>query len=605
MSAAMSESENFKAHILVVDDEPEIRKVLSEFLGESYQCVVVASAEEALALLAQRTFDLIISDISMELMSGLEMVTHVLRLAPQTVIIMISGQQTIQYPIEAMRAGAFDYIPKPFDLHHVEKAVRRALGHHNLLESKRLHEDHLKELVQQHTAQIERLANYDKVTGLPNRVLFEDRLARALAVARNKGQMLGMLFFAFDRFKEINDTLGHAVGDLLLKEIAARLQSCVRETDIVARFDGDEFALLLTQVMRTEDLIQISRAIDGALKPAFVLEGHEVYVHASIGISVFPHDGEDLRTLLMNAGTALNRNPVRAGTNYRFYTSGMNSRAATRLDLESSFRRAIENEEFLVHYQPQVDIQSKRIVGAEALVRWQHPKLGLLPPDVFISLAEESGSILPLGAWTLRQACAQTRRWQKSGFAGLRVAVNVSAQQIEETSLFETVVQTLAETGLEAECLELELTETSFMQNTDDAAETFTRLREMGVKIAIDDFGTGYSSLGYLKHLPVDSVKLDQSFVSGATTDPDAAALIMAIVTLAHNLRLKVIAEGIETEEQLAFLKLLRCDQGQGYLFGKPVSATLIESLMTRPSDSETGPVRTVVSGERVVRMQI
>jgi len=404
--------------------------------------------------------------------------------------------------------------------------------------------------------------------------------------------MLGTLFLAFDRFKEINDTLGHSVGDLLLKEMAARLIACVSESDTVARFNGDEFALLLTKVTGTEDLIRISRAIDDALKPAFVLEEHEVYINASIGISLFPNDGEDLRTLLMNAGTALNRTQMRGGNNYRFYTSDMNARATTRLALESSLRRAVEHEEFVVHYQPLVDIQSRMIVGAEALVRWQHPQLGLLPPEIFISLAEETGSILPLGAWVLRQACAQTREWQQSGFAGLRIAVNVSPRQFQEETLLETVVQTLNETGLDPDCLELELTETSIMQNSASAVETFTRLREMGVKIAIDDFGTGYSSLGYLKHLPVDSVKLDRSFVSGATTDPDAASLIMAIVTLAHNLRLNVIAEGVETEEQLSFLKLLRCDKGQGHLFGKPVPGPLIEPLLARSSNLQVpGPL--------------
>ncbi len=612
----MSEIESSKAQLLIIDDEPQIRNVLHEFLSSSYQCVAVSSAEEALALLATKRFDLIISDITMERMSGLEMVPYILNLAPQTVIIMISGQQTIEYAIEAMRAGAFDYLTKPFDLRHVDAAVRRALDYHQLLESKRLYENGLEILVKQRTAQLEHLAFYDPLTDLPNRALFEDRLAQALAVAQHTRQTLGTLFLTCDRFRKINDTLGHAIGDLLLKEIAARLRCCVRESDTVARFDGDEFALLLTQVKGTEDLIQISRAIDDALKPAFLLEGHEVYVTASIGISLFPHDGDDLTSLLKNAGAALNRAQTRGGNNHQFYTSDMNARAVKRLALESSLRRAVENEEFVVHYQPQVDIQSGVIVGAEALVRWQHPELGLLPPDDFISLAEETGLILPLGAWVLRQACIQARKWGQAGFAGLRIAVNVSPRQFLEKTFLETVVQTLNETGLDSDCLELELTETSIMQNAESAIETLTRLRAMGVKIAIDDFGTGYSSLGYLKHLPIDTVKLDQSFVSGATTDPDAAALIMAIVALAHNLRLKVIAEGVETEEQHSFLKLLRCDEGQGHLFGKPVSATLIEPLMAPLSDSETGPVRTARekasvwngvfrgSGKGIVRMQ-
>ncbi len=580
MNAVMPQSKNPKARLLVVDDEPEIRNVLHEFLGEAYQCVVVASAEEALALLAQRTFDLIISDITMELMSGIEMIKHALRLAPRTVIIMISGHQSIEYPIEAMRAGAFDYIPKPFDLCQVEATVRRALNHRNLLESKNLHEEHLKELLRQHTAEIERLAYYDTVTNLPNRALFEDRLAQALTVAQSTGQMLGTLFLAFDRFKEINDTLGHSVGDLLLKEMAARLRACVRESDTVARFNGDEFALLITKVRGTEDLIKISRAFDEALKAAFVLEGHEVYVNASIGISLFPNDGEDLKTLLMNAGTALNRTQMRGGNNYRFYTSDMNVRATTRLALESSLRRAVEHEEFVIHYQPVVDIQSRMIVGAEALVRWQHPQLGLLPPEVFISLAEETGSIMPLGAWVLRQACAQTRKWHQSGFTGLRIAVNVSPRQFQEETLLETVVQTLNETGLDPDSLELELTETSIMQNSASAVETFTRLREMGVKIAIDDFGTGYSSLKYLRRLPLDILKIDQSFIHD-TANHKGAALVTSIVALAHWLKLRVVAEGVETLDQVAFLQRLGCDVMQGYLFSKPLPSEQFKKLLS------------------------
>jgi diguanylate cyclase (GGDEF)-like protein len=469
----------------------------------------------------------------------------------------------------------------------VDAAVRRARDHHKLLEGKRRYENNLEELVRQRTAEVERLAYYDTLTDLPNRLLFEDRLAQALLLAQRNRQILGTFFLALDRFKKINDTLGHAVGDLLLKDVAERVKHCVSESDTVARFDGEEFALLLTQVTGTEDLVEITRLINEALKPSFLLAGHEIYVTASIGISLFPFDGEDQNNLLKNAGAALYRAKMQGGNNYQFYTSDMNARALKRLALESSLRRAVEHEEFVIHYQPQVEMESRKIVGAEALVRWQHPKFGLLAPAEFIPMAEDTGLILLLGAWVLRTACAQTRWWQQAGIGDLRIAVNVSARQFQDKNLLDTVAQILSDTGLDSSCLELELTESSIMQNAESAIKTLTELREMGVKISIDDFGTGYSSLGYLKRLPIDILKLDRSFVTGATTDPDDAALVMAIISLAHNLKLKVIAEGVETEEQVRFLRLLKCDGGQGYLFGKPMPADLFRSLIGARESSD------------------
>jgi diguanylate cyclase (GGDEF)-like protein len=566
--------------ILIIDDDEQIRTLLKELLCAEYDCVTAGSAEEALAVLETTNFAIVISDINMGGISGLDLVPLVHLQAPDTVVVMISGQQGIESAIEAMRVGAFDYITKPFDNRHVEAAVRRALDHHKLLVNKRLYENNLEELVRQRTAEVEHLAYYDTLTDLPNRLLFEDRVAQALTLAQRNRQILGTLFLALDRFKKINDTLGHAVGDLLLKDVAERVKQCVSESDTVARFDGEEFAILLTQVTGTEDLVEISRAINEALKPSFLLEGQEIYVTASIGISLFPFDGEDLGTLLKNAGAALYRAKMQGGNDYQFYTSDMNARALKRLALESSLRRAVENEEFVIHYQPQIEMESRKIVGAEALVRWQHPKFGLLAPAEFIPMAEDTGLILILGAWVLRTACVEARSWQQAGRADLRIAVNVSARQFQDKNLPDTVVQILKETGLDSASLELELTESSIMQNPESAVKTMTELREMGVKISIDDFGTGYSSLGYLKRLPIDILKLDRSFVNGATTDPDDAALVMAIISLAHNLKLRVIAEGVETEEHVRFLRLLKCDGAQGYLFGKPMPADLFRALI-------------------------
>ena len=459
--------------------------------------------------------------------------------------------------------------------------MNRALAHHHLLTQKRLYENHLEELIKERTAEIEHLAYHDGLTDLPNRVLFEDRCAQALAIAHRNQHLVAVMLVSIDRFKKVTESLGHAAGDVMLTEAAARLQRCVTNGDTVARFEGDEFALLLTNVTETADLAEIARAVGDAFKTPFRLGGQEVYVSTSMGISLFPSNGEDTSTILRNAVAALYRAKTQGGNNYQFYAADMNALAVKRLELETSMRRAIENKEFIVYYQPVLDLVSGAVVGSEALIRWQHPELGLLPPGRFIGLAEDTGLILDIGEFVMRDACARTRAWQDRGFGRLRIAVNISARHFQEKNFSERLVEILTETRLDPTCLELELTETSIMENTDAAVRVLGQIRKLGVKVAIDDFGTGYSSLSYLKRLPIDTLKLDRSFVKGATTDPDDAALVMAIVTLAHNLRLRVIAEGVETKDQVAFLRLLRCDEGQGYLFGKPMPPEVFESSMT------------------------
>jgi diguanylate cyclase (GGDEF)-like protein len=573
-----------RARILIIDDDDQIRHLLVDIFGEDYDCREVSSAEDALLLLAQETFDLVISDINMGGISGLEMVPRLLKHAPDTVVVMISGQQTIDSAVEAMRVGAFDYITKPLEIRHVQAAVRRALSHHNLLIGKRQYETHLEELVKERTAEVQHLAYYDQLTDLPNRTLFADRCTQVLTIAQREQQPVGVLLVSLDRFKTITDTLGHAAGDVVLAESASRLQSCVRKGDTVSRFEGEEFALLLTQLDTLDELAEISQSIRDALKPSFRLGDQEVYLTASIGVGVFPSNGQDTAMILRNAAAALFRARKMGGDNYQFYAAEMNAQSIKRLALETDLRRAVEHREFITYYQPVVSLATRRIVGMEALVRWQHPELGIVCPADFIGLAEDTGLVVDIGALVLRTACLQTRAWQARGLSRLRVAVNVSARQLQQASFLDQVVQVLDETGLDSDCLGLELTETSIIENAESAAELLTELRKLGVSVAIDDFGTGYSSLSYLKQLPIDTVKLDRSFVNDATTNPDDAALVMAVVTLAHNLRLKVIAEGVETEEQMNFLRLLRCDEGQGYLFSKPVPANVFEGLMVSES---------------------
>jgi diguanylate cyclase (GGDEF)-like protein len=569
-----------KPAILVIDDDDQIRRLLLEILDGRYDCWEVGSAEEALLVLAEQSFDLVISDINMGRMSGLELVPLVHSIAPDSTVLMISGQSNIETAIAALRAGAFDYIMKPFDTLQVEAAVERALKQSLLLKEKRHYKDQLENLLTQRTAEVNHLADYDTLTGLPNRAHFEDRLEQALAVAQRGGKMLGIVFISLDQLKKVNDNLGHLPGDQLMKEVARRLRSCVAEDDTVARFGGAEFAVMLTHIDGAKDVMETIGSIRDALHPSLDLDGQELFATTSVGVSLFPHDGTESQSLLKNACSALYRVKKSGGDNYRFYAEGMNAKASKQFALETSLRHAIDNQELVLHYQPRLAVNSLKITAVEALVRWQHPQLGLLSPAEFIPMAEDNGLILPIGEWVLRTACRQNREWQERGFAPMRVGVNVSARQFQEQHLAENVLQILEETGLAPEYLDLELTETSVMSNAKSTIEMLTRVKAMGVTISIDDFGTGFSSLSYLKLLPIDALKIDQSFIRDVTTDPDAAALVMAIITLAHNLRLQVVAEGVETEEQLRFLNLLRCDEVQGYFFSKPLPSKGLEQML-------------------------
>jgi diguanylate cyclase (GGDEF)-like protein len=581
MAYIMAAAVENKPQILVIDDEEQIRRLLITVLSERYDCFEAESAEQALKALKQNHFDLIISDIQMSGMSGLDLLSHLHAVAPDCLAVMISGQSSIESAIAAMRAGAFDYIPKPLDIRYVEAAIERALKQSFLLIEQRRYEVKLEELLWQRTAEINQLAYYDTLTELPNRTLFEDRVTQAVAVAKRADLTLVLLFVSLDQLKKVRDTLGRLTGDRLLKEASTRLRGCAGESTTVARFDNG-FALLLSTIGQTNDVLELIEAIREVLKSPFDLDGHEILVTASVGISLFPLDGEDCESLVKNAGAALYRARISGGNTYQFYTADMHAVASKRLQLETSLRHAIENDKLILHYQRRLTVDSLEITGVEALVRWQHPHLGLVPPADFIPLAEETGLILPLGEWVLRAACRQNREWQDKGFAPMRIGVNISARQLQEQSLAGTVAQILHETALSPEFLELELTESSIMSNAEAAIDVLTRLKTMGVTISIDDFGTGFSSLSYLKRLPIDALKIDQSFVRDVTTDPDDAALVMAIISLAHNLRLRVVAEGVETEEQLRFLHLLRCDEIQGYIFKEPLPADALEPLLVR-----------------------
>ena len=439
------------------------------------------------------------------------------------------------------------------------------------------------------------LAYHDALTDLPNQVLFKDRLKQAIALSRRNDHMQAVLLLNLDRFKTINDSLGYTAGDRLLQSVAQRLTSCVRESDTVARFGGDEFAVLLTHIPRAQDAANVARAIKQALDQAFLFEDQEIFVSSSIGISMYPHDGRDTAGLLKTAGVALDRAKVQGGNNFHFYTAGGTTRALKQLVLESNIRSGLERSEFFVHYQPQVDIRGFQVVGMEALVRWRHPTFGVIYPGEFVSLAEESGLIIALGDFVMRTSCAQNKNWQDKGLQQMRMSVNFSARQFQQPTFIADVSHILKETNLDPRWLELELTESSIMKDPDEAIEKLHELKLMGISVAIDDFGTGYSSLNYLKRFPIDTLKIDRSFVSDVCKDPHDTAIVRAIINLGHALDLTVVAEGVETKEQLQYLSALECDVVQGFLFSKALSGRAFEELLIEQRRVTSGNVSPTV----------
>ncbi len=441
-------------------------------------------------------------------------------------------------------------------------------------------------MVQQLTHQ----AHYDFLTNLPNRVLFKDRLNLELSHAHRNKALLAVMFLDLDRFKLVNDTLGHAMGDQLLKGVAKRLSDCLRESDTVSRLGGDEFTILLPGLSYKEDAAKVAQKIINALQQPWLLGGHEFHITTSIGIALYPNDGEDADTLLKHADTAMYRAKEQGGNDYQLYTPAMNAIILERLDLENSLRHAVKNKEFVVFYQPQVNTNTGQITGMEALVRWQHPYRGLISPNEFIPVAEETGLIVPIGEWVLRTACAQIKAWQETGFPPMRVTVNLSARQfLQQKNLVAIVAQILQETGLDPRWLELEITESIAMQDVEFTITMLYELRRMGIQIAIDDFGTGYSSLNYLKRFPINTLKIDRSFVCDIGINQDNTAIVSTIINLGQNMGLNVIAEGVEAEEQLVFLKKRDCIEMQGYLFSKPVPAEEFERLLTVQKRFKTG----------------
>ncbi len=423
-------------------------------------------------------------------------------------------------------------------------------------------------------------ANHDQLTDLANRTLFFDRLTRSLAMSKRDGWSLTLMFIDLDGFRHINDGLGPGGGDEILRQVAARLTRWMDPTDTVARLASDEFAILLTEGSDRYHATAVVPEILHLLAEPFDVNGREVLVHASIGIAVFPEDGGDEYTLLKNADAAMVRAKKLGGNTYQFFESGMNAQAAEYISLAQDLRHALQRDQFDLHYQPVVDLRSGRVVGAELLLRWNHPERGFVAPDEFIGLAEDGGLIETIGEWVLRRACRQNRIWRDQGFDSLRIAVNVSSRQLQRGRLIPAVFSALSESGLTPSSLGIEITESAFLDDLAHTTETLRKLNTMGIAISVDDFGTGYSSLGYLRRLPLSTLKIDRSFVADVTTSSDAAAIADTIIAMAHRLNLNVVAEGVEEEAQLRFLRERGCEMMQGYYFSKPLPADEFTALL-------------------------
>lgn len=444
--------------------------------------------------------------------------------------------------------------------------------------------------LRENESRLKHLAYHDALTGLPNRLLLHEHLLRAIAAARRSNDQVAILFCDLDRFKNINDSLGHAVGDQVLKEIASRIRQSLRECDVVSRLGGDEFAIILDQVKDVEHIATVARKLLAVLPQPVLVENQEVRVTVSIGASVYPVDSDNVESLMKFADIAMYQAKEGGRDNFRFYTPGMDSRSHELLLLEIDLRKALEENQFTVHYQPQIDLKTGFLLGLEAMVRWEHPERGMVWPGDFIPLAEESGLILPLGRWILHEVCRQARNWLDQGLPPVRVAVNISGRQFLEPDFVDQVERILAEADLRPESIELEITESVMMGNVDKAMSTLADLHRRGVSLVIDDFGTGYSSLAYLKQFPISSLKIDRTFFQNIIHDPRDAALASAVLALAHSLGLKVIAEGVETKEQLAFLNAQGFDAAQGYLFACPL-----------PPDELAGYLKDSVAGKKIL----
>ena len=546
--------------LLLVEDNPKealvIKNMLKEGLQNQFTLKHSRSLSNALDLIQENQFQAIILDSHLPDGKSFESIPQFLQFCPDAPILILSSVEEEDQAIEAVKSGVQDYLIKgQTSSSTLCRAVRYAMER------------------QRATQRITQLAHYDHLTGLANRGLFYERLNCAVARCHRNDTAIALMFLDLDHFKDINDTLGHDCGDSLLKTVAARIKKCIREIDTGVRLGGDEFAVLLEQIVSIEDVASIAQRILHLLAQPVIIKQHQLHVTGSLGITIYPWDSANPQDLLSHADAAMYRAKAQGGNTHQFYTAGMKTAGLDRSTLEMELSRALSKEEFLLHYQPQMNLGTKQVIGMEALLRWHHPYQGLIGPNHFIPQAEENGMIIPIGEWVLRTASKQAKYWEKQGFPATHVAVNLSARQIHQGNLPALMQDILKHTHLDPEHLKLELTETFLIHETEETIQTLRELKAMGIHLYIDDFGAGYASLRYLKSFPIDGIKLDQSLIQNLPHSTNDAAIILAVISLAKALGLQVIAEGVESQEQVDFLEEYGCDAMQGYWIAPPLPA--------------------------------
>jgi len=566
------ESHSRPAHILHLEDnakDRELVKLLLDDAGIESEISAVQTRTEFERSLANEDWDLILSDFGLPAFDGMRALDIAAKTCPNTPFIFVTGTLGEDTAVESLKIGATDYVLKQ-RMSRLTMSVQRALKERE----ERLRREKAERELRKSEDQLRFLAYHDALTDLPNRALLLDRLTQAMLSAhRNKGKF-AVLYIDLDRFKSINDSLGHSTGDIILKQVAERMRGCARENDAVARLGGDEFVVVLSTVRDATDAAVAADRIRRAMEEEFQVQGIRMSISCSIGIGVFPEDGEDGETLLKNADIALYSAKERGRSRWQFFTREMNGRAQERLKLEHSVRHALGRNEFFLEYQPQLELSTGKIVGVEALLRWWNPEYGMVSPSTFLPVAENVGAIIPIGEWVLRTACAQAKQWQRDGLGPLFMAVNVSAGQFRHEPLPEAIRRALDDSGLAAKYLELELTESILLSNEEAMKPLLEQLTDMGLGLAIDNFGTGYGSLKYLRHFPFSKLKIDGSLVQSISGDPRDTALTAAIIGMGKALQMRVVAECVESEEQADILRSLGCDQVQGYHFSQSLGAS-------------------------------
>jgi len=546
--------------VLLIEDNPDDARLLREMLKltPSMSCKIteIDCIKDALILVRDEEFDIVLTDLFLPDAVGFDSVKQILAVNNTMPVIVLSGSDNHDLALEVMTLGAQDYLVKgQGDGNLIARAIRYSI------ERKKIERGFCY------------MAQYDALTGLANRALFMERLDRSIIRANRNNSQVAIMFIDLDHFKRINDTLGHCAGDALLREVSTRIKQCTREDDTVSRVGGDEFTIILENVKHMNDAVIVANKIIKCISNPILVNDVELYVTPSIGITMYPSDADNIEQLLKHADTAMYRAKEEGRDGFQFYTDGMNQETEERMELEARLRQALHHNEFQLYYQPKIDIQTGEMLGAEALIRWNQRELGMILPDKFIPLAEETGLIISIGEWVVREACRQMQEWLSAGLEPIRVAINLSPRQFNQQDLTDMILDTSMEYSIVPRNIELEITESLLMNDTETSIKILSKLKDWGMHVSIDDFGTGYCSLGYLKSFPIETLKIDRSFVKDITTDPDDAAICSAIIALGHKLRLNVTAEGIETVEQLEFLKQQGCDEAQGYYFSKPLAA--------------------------------